>query len=370
MSGGSKGSTQQTTQTARAPQYVQDAQKNLVNTGQSVLGNFTSQTPNYGVAGFTPDQENAFDLARGMTANAFTANAPQVGPVTGYQASGMNAANAGPAAMGATTNINAAQTGGNDYQQFLNPYTSSVVDTTNKELRRQNDVTTAGIRARAAAAGAFGGSRGALQEAEASRNLGTQIAQTTAQLMSQGFDKATAVAMANTQNKQQAEVANAGAANTMSQFNAGQANNMGQFNAGLAQQANQFNAGAANTAGQFNATAANDFALKSPVINDALAGTQFDRQRTALQQLLGIGNQQQATAQQGIQMPLTALQMLSGVTPKDNSMTQTTVAPNTAPSPLQQLLGAAGSVAGLAVGGPAGATAGSLGGNLINKWMS
>ena len=71
MASGGKGGTQTTTQKTELPQYVQDAQQNLINQGQTMTGPFT-QTPGYAKAGFNADQLMAFDLARGMAQDAFT----------------------------------------------------------------------------------------------------------------------------------------------------------------------------------------------------------------------------------------------------------------------------------------------------------
>jgi hypothetical protein len=160
------------TQIMQMPAYVQEAQQNLLGTGQSILAPYLNAgTSGFGVAGFNNDQQTAFQGVRDNYANAM----------------------AGGGGIG-----------GADIQKFLNPYTQNVVDTTNQTLRDQNDITLNGIRARTAAASSFGGSgsRGALQESEANRNLGNTIASTTAQLMAAGYDKATATALASKQMEQ------------------------------------------------------------------------------------------------------------------------------------------------------------------------
>lgn len=151
------------------PEYVQDAQKNLLRTGQSILEPYLHpSTPGYGVSGFSQDQTTA------------------MGGVRDLYGSAMNGSGALDPA---------------DITKFLNPYTQNVVDTTNQTLRDQNDVTLNGIRARAAAGSSFGGSgsRAALQETTANNDLSKTIASTTAQLMAQGYDKATATALASKQ---------------------------------------------------------------------------------------------------------------------------------------------------------------------------
>ena len=75
-------------------------------------------------------------------------------------------------------------------QQYMDPYQQSVIDTTMSELNRQNDIAQQGRNANAVAAGAFGGSRQGVAEAEAGRNLADVKARTLAQLNSQNFGQA------------------------------------------------------------------------------------------------------------------------------------------------------------------------------------
>jgi hypothetical protein len=56
-------------------------------------------------------------------------------------------------------------------QALMNPYTQNVLDVQNKELQRQADIASNVRGAQAARAGAFGGSRQGIENAEAQRNL-------------------------------------------------------------------------------------------------------------------------------------------------------------------------------------------------------
>ena len=60
-------------------------------------------------------------------------------------------------------------------QDYMNPYLQNVVDIQAREARRQADIGRQSEQARLAQAGAYGGSRQAIMEAERQRNLGTQI---------------------------------------------------------------------------------------------------------------------------------------------------------------------------------------------------
>jgi hypothetical protein len=328
MGGKSPGTQTTTTQeNKQAPAYVQQAQQNLLNQGGNILQPFLNQ-PAYAIAGQNPDQQQAFDYARQIAVNAF----PQGGSGV-PQISGMT-----DAAKAQFTPGTASQLGPSDYKPFLNEYTQDVVNTSLANMRRQNNDTQAQIGAKAAAAGAFGGSREALMRGQQNRAFGEQAAGTVAQLMAQGFDKAQALALANAQMKQQT-----GMQNTSIQ------NQMATSNAGLAQNARQFNA---------------DYGIKAAQTNSGLQDAEQARQLKALQALLGSGNQQQQFGQQIVDLPFSTLQKLAAITPQDNSMsgTSTKQSPDNSPSPLQQLLGV-----GLTIGGMGMPGGGSLLGSLFRR---
>lgn len=60
-------------------------------------------------------------------------------------------------------------------QDYMNPFMQGVVDVQAREARRQADISRQAEQARLAQAGAYGGSRQAIMEAERQRNLGEQI---------------------------------------------------------------------------------------------------------------------------------------------------------------------------------------------------
>ena len=64
-------------------------------------------------------------------------------------------------------------------QQYMNPYLQMSLDPQIAEARRQSQITQMGNNAKLAQAGAFGGSRQAIMDAETQRNLGTNLANIT-----------------------------------------------------------------------------------------------------------------------------------------------------------------------------------------------
>jgi hypothetical protein len=76
------------------------------------------------------------------------------------------------------------------YQQFMDPYTEDVIAATQADIARQGQMQQNQASAGAVGAGAFGGSRQGIQQAEIGRNVMDQQARTGSQLRSQGFAQA------------------------------------------------------------------------------------------------------------------------------------------------------------------------------------
>lgn len=74
--------------------------------------------------------------------------------------------------------------------QYMNPYLQSVLDPQMAELRRQNQITNMGANAKLTSAGAFGGGRQAIMNAENDRNLMQEMNKTVGQGYSNAYDKA------------------------------------------------------------------------------------------------------------------------------------------------------------------------------------
>ena len=77
-------------------------------------------------------------------------------------------------------------------EALMNPYTQNVLDVQNKELQRQADIAAQGRGAQAVRAGAFGGGRQAIENAEAQRNLEMMKNANQAQALNQAYQQAQA----------------------------------------------------------------------------------------------------------------------------------------------------------------------------------
>ena len=75
-------------------------------------------------------------------------------------------------------------------QQYMNPYLQSALDPQMKEMQRQADIQRAADAARLTKAGAYGGSRQAIMEAEGRRNLLGKQAEVLGQGYATAYDKA------------------------------------------------------------------------------------------------------------------------------------------------------------------------------------
>jgi hypothetical protein len=73
---------------------------------------------------------------------------------------------------------------------YMNPYLQSVLDPQLAELRRQNDITNMNTNAKLTGAGAFGGGRQAIMNAENNRNLMQEMNKTVGTGYANAYDKA------------------------------------------------------------------------------------------------------------------------------------------------------------------------------------
>ena len=103
----------------------------------------------------------------------------------GQSFTGTGAPTAGLTADG-TANLGTGSVAGN----YMNPYLQAVLDPQLAELRRQNDITNMQANAKLTGAGAYGGGRQAIMNAENNRNLMTEMNKTVGQGYANAYDKA------------------------------------------------------------------------------------------------------------------------------------------------------------------------------------
>jgi hypothetical protein len=281
------------------------------------------------IAGFSPLQQKAQQTVGGMQTPGQFKTASDV---TG--AGIMGAAQVGQQAGSLYGLGNAAANAGNQYAQqatdpysmsaYMSPYMQNVLQGQMSEAIRQSEMQGIGNKAQAVQAGAYGGSRQALVEAERQRNLGTQLGGIQAQGMQNAF-----------QNAQQAQQYGAGL--NLQGLQAG----AGMYGQGVgAQQAaiNQMMQGA----GQYAGLGAQELQAQQGIAN---LQSQFGaQQQSQEQQKINQSIQDYANAQQYPLMQLgTMSNMLRGL-PMQAQTTQQYVA---APNALTQGIGTAGAAASI-----------------------
>lgn len=360
-----KGNKQTTTQTSNSTQSTaidpviqQQAYQNL-NTANQVASNYQpvfQQAP----AGFTPDQQAAFEAARSAgTAGQGTINSaisgaqsamgykplevggngavtPQmisgtysydpakmnaalIQGVPGYeaaqaQAAGYNAVNAGPASTYSADSTTAARLNRGDirdvsagntldklpsYQDKFNGFSQGVIDSTLNDLNRARIMSMQNSDAAAARAGAWGSRRDIL-DAETNRAFADAAARASADLRQQGFQTGVNALQNDLSRQSQADLANQGADTNVFTANANldQATRLANLDAANA--AKRYGADAANQINLANQAAANQAAAFGAQASNAAAAQNAAAQNEAAQFNRGL----QFSAQQANQNAL------------------------------------------------------------------
>ena len=323
------------TQSTSFPDYVTDAQRGLITAAGGLATPFIKPSTS-ALAGQNADQQKAAELARTQAMGAF--NTDYSAPISraggGFRAAQLgNPAQMEAAQLDGPAQMEAYEVSSEDIRGEMNPFLESVGKQTLADMRREKMATDAQIGARSASGVAFGGSGPALQRAQLDRAYGEQVGSTINGLMAQGYDRATAIALQKAGARDAARQANVNAANQFSTLNFGAENNARMRNADAANQFSTLNFGAENTARSSNAQTA----LAAQIAANSAANSTFERQQAALQQLLGIGNQNQQFAQAGIDIPWTQLNKAAAFLPGVGSTT-TSSQPNYF-NPLEALVG-------------------------------
>jgi len=166
-----------TTQSVELPEYQQQQQQELFQAARGLAGQpFVPYTGPL-VAGFTPDQLRQFEATRGLFETGM-----EYDPITGIRELAQAPT---PSLLGA------------DIAAYQSPFQRQVTDIALGDIRREAELARQAAQARAIGAGAFGGSRSAILEAEATRPYAEQAARTAATLGQAGFEQAQRAAEAD-----------------------------------------------------------------------------------------------------------------------------------------------------------------------------
>jgi hypothetical protein len=171
----------QTVTNTSIPEYARPYVENMLGRSEALTDINQNPYQAYGgerLAGFTPLQQQAFSNAANMTTSGATG--------MGIGLAGL----AGGQAMGAGNQFMRMATDPYAQSAFMSPYMQNVVDLQKQEATRDYQKALTGLQAQAARQGAFGGSRSAIQQAEASRALGQNLAQIQATGTQSAYDQA------------------------------------------------------------------------------------------------------------------------------------------------------------------------------------
>jgi hypothetical protein len=283
--GGGGGPATATSYQTNIPEYAQEPFKQLVGKAEAVANQPYQNYTGARAAQFTPMQLQAFQSAQnqqvapqlgaasniaqaaamqglGQQYNPSQFSAQQISPgQIGYQ--GVNAGNFGFERVGAGPQVQADRISGGQIgfdrvgaervgtqgftapgaaEAYMSPYMQSVIDVQQREAQRQGDISRTQRGAQAVGAGAFGGSRQAIMDAEAARNLAQQKGDIQAQGLQSAYQQAQQMFTSD-----QARALQAQQANQQTGLQAGQLNQQAGLTAGQAglqsymqaQQANQ-----------------------------------------------------------------------------------------------------------------------------------
>ena len=161
MSGGGGKTPSNTTQTTSTiPKFAEPYATNmmgqasaLTNINQNPYQSYTGQR----VAGATPLMEQSYGAIGNMQPSALIGQGADMA-----RQAGLGALNTGSFDQAAA-------------DKYMSPYMQSVVGMQQRDAQRQADIAHTGQQAQAARSGALGGSRNAIVQAEANRNLANQM---------------------------------------------------------------------------------------------------------------------------------------------------------------------------------------------------
>ena len=315
------GPTNTTVTNTNIPDYAQPYVSNMLNAAQAQIytpdmtgfNAYTpySQNPQDYVAGFSPLQQQAQSSAANLQLPG------AMGAAQGLTTAGTLGA------FGAGQNYANQATDPNAMQAYMSPYENNVIQQQLQENARQYGISGAGEQAAATSAGAFGGTREALMNAENTRNQNTAGNQIVAQGLQNAY-----------QNAQQAQ----------------------QFGANLNLQGTQAGLQGANQLGNLGNQ---QLAAQQSIIGtqNQLGAQQQGQQQNVINQAV----QNYATAQQYPMLQLGMLNsMLRGLPMQQSSTQMYQAAPNTA----SQLAGLGTAGIGLAAMSKAGGAKGGLGSDI------
>jgi hypothetical protein len=180
-----------------------------------------------------------------------------------------------------------------DISQYQSPYQQEVIDMTMRDIASAQEKALNLQGAQAQRAGAFGGSRQGVAEAETRAAYGQQAADAAARLRQQGFQQAMGAAQFDIGQRAATEAANVAARQAAERFGVGSLQQAQAANIARGQQVQASNVAAQNAAAQYAAQQAASAQSQNLAAQQAAMGTRLG----AAGQLAGLGQQAFGTGQ-------------------------------------------------------------------------
>jgi hypothetical protein len=360
--GGSSGSGQTVAYQTNIPEYAAPYFEKLI--GQAGAITQAPYQPYTGerIAQFTPLQQQAFAGTQQRQATPQLGAASQIAQAAAlqgmgqqYNPSAFTAPQITPGQIGYERVGTQAFTAPGAAQAYMSPYMQNVVDIQQREAQRQADIARTQRGAQAVGAGAFGGSRQAIMDAEAARNLAMQKGDIQAQGLQSAFSTGREAFMQDQARALQAQQMNqqtglsAGQSGLQAMMQAQQQNQQAALEAQrMAEQSRQYGFGAnlqgAQTAlqgaQQLGALGQQLFAQESDILGQKAAmGAQ---QQAQVQNILG---QQYSDFMAQRNYPYQQLGFISDILRGAQGTSRTMYSP--APSPMQNLAALGGAAMGV-----------------------
>jgi hypothetical protein len=180
--GGGGGAPEKQTTVSDLPDWAKPYAKETLGKAQALTDINQNPYQTYGgerIAAFSPLQQQSFQAAGAMQPSQLGA---QAGQMAGAATMGALGTGYNPYQMGQFTSERAAQ--------YMNPYIEQAMEPQLREAQRTSEMQRVADQGQATRAGAFGGGRQAIVEAERQRNLGTQLGDIRARGLMSAFEQA------------------------------------------------------------------------------------------------------------------------------------------------------------------------------------
>jgi hypothetical protein len=297
------------TETQKMPQFQEDFLKEtVIPFAEDFLATPYESYTGERVAGMTPLQQQAMSGygSLGMGGPQYAQAASTYGQLAEMGTPEAQAADIGAAermgGVGQVGDVTAGQLASADIGRYMSPYTQGVIESSLRTLGGAQEMALNKQAAQAEAAGAFGGSRQALAEAETRKAYGEQAADLVSKQMQQAFQQAQGAAQFDIGQQAQAQALNQRAAEAAAareqaarSGNMAAANQFAMQQAQLQQQANLANQQAALSSAGVRAQGAAGLG--------SIAGQQLQSQLAGLGAQTAAGEAQRALSQAQLDVP-------------------------------------------------------------------